>query len=88
MNWQQTLFQERVNQGRATTDVAQAARAATFGAIDTILVDIDQAIPGKIGIQRRHSVSRCHSFRNTGVQSVDSWRLEECDRLGEPALRL
>lgn len=46
-----TLFQERENQGRATTDVAQAARAATFGAIETMLVDIDQAVPGQIDQQ-------------------------------------
>jgi hypothetical protein len=31
---------------RATTDVATAGRAAAFGAIDTLLVDIDTAIPG------------------------------------------
>jgi hypothetical protein len=35
------LFAQRSNEGRATTDVAQAARAATFGAIGTLLVDID-----------------------------------------------
>jgi hypothetical protein len=45
------LFQQRENQGRATTDVAQAARAATFGAVDMILVDIDQIIPGRIDEQ-------------------------------------
>lgn len=42
------LFQQRENQGRATTDIAQAARAATSGAVDTILVDIDQVISGQI----------------------------------------
>lgn len=42
------LFEVRENQGRATTDIAQAARAATMGAVDSILVDIDEVIPGRI----------------------------------------
>jgi hypothetical protein len=40
------LFQQRRNQGRATRDIAEAARAATFGVIDTLLVDIDEFVPG------------------------------------------
>ncbi len=42
------LFERRREQGRATTDVAQAARAATFGAVEYLLVDIDQVIPGTV----------------------------------------
>lgn len=42
------LFEQRENQGRATTDVAQVARAATFGAVDSLLVDIDQSLPGTV----------------------------------------
>jgi hypothetical protein len=42
------LFAARENQGRATTDLAQAARAATFGAVDTLLVDIDAVVPGRV----------------------------------------
>ena len=42
------LFITREMQGRATTDIAQAARAATFGAIDTLLVDMDQVIVGTV----------------------------------------
>jgi hypothetical protein len=38
----------RENSGRATKDVAQAARAATHGAIATLLVDIDSTVPGTI----------------------------------------
>jgi len=41
-------FEARENQGRATTDIAQAARAATYGAIETLLVDIDEVIPGNV----------------------------------------
>jgi hypothetical protein len=43
-----SLFEERSNQGRATTDISQAARAATFGAVQSLLVDIDEVIPGQI----------------------------------------
>ncbi|TVS18766.1 MAG: hypothetical protein EA417_02270 [Gammaproteobacteria bacterium] len=42
------LFSERENDGRATSDVAMAARAATFGAIDTLMVDIDEVVIGRI----------------------------------------
>jgi hypothetical protein len=45
------LYATREAQDRATTDVARAARAATFGAVDTILVDIDQIIAGRIDEQ-------------------------------------
>jgi hypothetical protein len=42
------LYTTREAQGRATTDIAQAARAATFGAIDTLIVDINTTIPGVV----------------------------------------
>jgi hypothetical protein len=42
------LFEARAEQGRATTDIAQAARAATAGAVDSMLIDIDETIPGRI----------------------------------------
>lgn len=42
----QELFEARFQQGRASTDVATAARAATQGAVDTLLVDIDAKVPG------------------------------------------
>ncbi len=47
------LFAARAGQGRTTTDIAQAARAATFGAVDTLLVDIDQVVPGTIDDEGR-----------------------------------
>jgi hypothetical protein len=43
-----TLFEARANQGRATTDIAQAARAASVGAVDSMLMDIDETLPGRI----------------------------------------
>lgn len=46
---QRELLAAREKQGRATTDVAQAARAATFGAVDTLLIDMHVDVPGTIG---------------------------------------
>jgi hypothetical protein len=43
-----TLYDQRENKGRATTDISDAARAATFGAIRTLLVDIDAVVPGTV----------------------------------------
>lgn len=43
------LFEARAAEGRSTADVAQAARAATFGAIDTLLFDMDADVPGTVG---------------------------------------
>jgi hypothetical protein len=42
------LYEERKNSGRATRDVSQAARAATLGAVDTLMVDIDRIVPGTV----------------------------------------
>ncbi|KAA3637648.1 MAG: hypothetical protein DWP92_07480, partial [Armatimonadetes bacterium] len=38
------LFDTRRAQGRAVTDLADVARAATIGAVDTLLIDIEQSI--------------------------------------------
>jgi hypothetical protein len=38
-DWCRT-YEQRENQSRATTDVATAARAATFGAVDSLLIDM------------------------------------------------
>ena len=43
-----TLFADRKSQNRATADLSDAARAATFGAVDTLLVDIDNVVHGTI----------------------------------------
>jgi hypothetical protein len=42
------LHAARAGQGRATGDIATAARAATFGAIDTLVVDMDADLPGTV----------------------------------------
>lgn len=43
------LYTRRSAEGRATADLAQAARAATFGAVDTLIVDLDADAPGTVG---------------------------------------
>jgi Bacterial archaeo-eukaryotic release factor family 11 len=40
------LFETRKGVALATTDMSDAARAATLGAIESLLVDIDEVIPG------------------------------------------
>lgn len=41
-----SLFDRRASERRATTDMADAARAATFGGVHKLLIDIDSTIPG------------------------------------------
>jgi hypothetical protein len=38
----------RASQRRASSDIADVARAATYGLVDTVLVDIDEAVPGSV----------------------------------------
>ena len=45
------LYGRRSADGRALSDVAEVARAATFGAVETLLVDIDAAVPGTVDDQ-------------------------------------
>jgi hypothetical protein len=42
------LFETRKGQRRATTDISDAARAATFGNIGQLLVDIDNVVDGTV----------------------------------------
>lgn len=39
-------FEQRAGQNRVTTDMSDAARAATFGGIESLLVDIDSVVNG------------------------------------------
>jgi hypothetical protein len=41
-------FEQRFADDRGSTDVATVARAATYGAVDTLLVDIDEKVPGRL----------------------------------------
>jgi hypothetical protein len=42
------LFEQRQAQGRAAAEIGDVARAATIGAVDTLIVDIDVHVPGSI----------------------------------------
>ena len=42
------VFDLRFSHGRASIDVVTVARAATYGAVDTLLVDIDEKLPGQV----------------------------------------
>ena len=41
-------FELRSSQGRTSIDVVDVARAATFGAVDTVYFDIDEVVPGRV----------------------------------------
>lgn len=45
---QKQTFTDRAHQGRTSTDVAELARFATQGAVDTLFVDIDASVPGTV----------------------------------------
>ncbi|MHB2165651.1 baeRF11 domain-containing protein [Alsobacter sp. R-9] len=64
------------NRGRATTDVAQAARAATIGAVESLLVDIDQSVLGTL------------SDDDGAVRFADHASARSYDVLGEIATRV
>lgn len=42
------LFERRANARRATTDISDAARLATFGGIETLLVNFDEIVHGTV----------------------------------------
>jgi hypothetical protein len=44
-------YGQRSAEARASGDLAEVARAATFGAVETLLVDIDAALPGSVDEQ-------------------------------------
>lgn len=46
-HWRAT-YEKLTNEGRATTELSDVARAATFGGISTLLVDVDAVVSGKI----------------------------------------
>jgi hypothetical protein len=41
-------FELRFSDDRASGDVAAVARAATYGAVETLIVDIDEKLPGRV----------------------------------------
>ena len=58
---------DQVPQGCAVTDLSDIARAVTFGAVDTLVVDIDRVIPGTVD-----DASGAITFANTEVDAAGS----------------
>lgn len=44
-----STFEERRTNGRAATDLSDLARAAAFGAVETLVVDMDAVVNGSVG---------------------------------------
>ncbi|HEY7597353.1 MAG TPA: hypothetical protein VH969_29675 [Actinophytocola sp.] len=68
------LFEQRTSQGRTATDIADIARYATAGAVDTLFVDIDATISGFVDEQ-----TGAVEFRETG-DAADYGVLDEISR--------
>jgi hypothetical protein len=64
------LFEARASDGRATSDLSDAARAATYGAIETLLVDIDVVVSGTVD-EATGSISFAESADATSYGIVD-----------------
>lgn len=62
-----TLFEERSGSGRAVTDVADVAKAATFGMVDTVVVAFDTEVPGAIDDAGAVSFDSAEDAVNYGV---------------------
>lgn len=63
-----TLFEDRKGQGRATSDISDAARAATYGAIEQLMFDIDEVIPGTVDeADGRVTFAKGDSARTYGI---------------------
>ncbi|MBK6558474.1 MAG: hypothetical protein IPL15_22565 [Comamonadaceae bacterium] len=60
-------FETLSAQGRTTSDIAQAARAATFGAISVLMVDIDEIVPGRVDDEGRVEFEPSASAASHGV---------------------
>ena len=72
------LFERRRSEGRGLVDICDVARAATFGAVDTLLIDIDEVVPGSVD-QDTGAVTLADAPTAAGYGVVDeiarrSWR--------------
>jgi hypothetical protein len=61
------LWALRTGQERTLTDVVDVARAATHGAVDTVLVDIDEAVSGRVDEETGAVTFEAESATNYGV---------------------
>jgi len=64
------LYSRRVGEGLATSDLADAARAATFGAIEAISVNIDSVVPGSVD-ERTGAIRFAESVGGKSYRIVD-----------------
>lgn len=61
-------YELRASKDRATTDLARIAKAATFGAVDTLLVDIDVSIDGLVDEETGElQIDESDTVKNYGV---------------------
>jgi hypothetical protein len=63
----QDTYAHRLAQRRASSDIADVARAATYGLVDTVLVDIDESIPGEIDENGAVTLDDSDDAANYGV---------------------
>jgi hypothetical protein len=60
-------YDRRLGQQRAETDLATLARAATYGMVDTLLVDLDAFVPGTIDDDGNLAYAETDDARSYGV---------------------
>jgi hypothetical protein len=63
----QETYERRLAQRRASADIADVARAATYGLVDTVLVDIDESVPGHIDENGAVTLDAADDAVNYGV---------------------
>jgi len=84
------LYSQRSNEGRATTDLASVARAATFGAVQSLLVDMDKVVNGTVdeadGTVQRAEVAGADSYgvvdevaRRVLLAGGEVWSVRQAD---------
>lgn len=61
------LFHEREEAGRATAQLPRIARAATAGAVDTLLIDMDAVVPGAVDDAGALTLAEAPSAQTYGV---------------------
>ena len=61
------VFAERAAAGRTATDLTDVARAATYGAVDTLFANLDDARPGKIDADGKVTFADAETAENYGL---------------------
>jgi hypothetical protein len=68
INHLKETYELRAGHDRATTDLTRIAKAATFGAVDTLLVDIDVSIDGSVDVETGQlQIDESDTVSNYGV---------------------